>query len=125
MVEYVDHIGVIDTTHQSIDCSVVKDPCGGEKTRKNPCDRYTYATKRSIAIDTNDIPIECVIGSATRHTLRLLPLTVSSIHHDIPTMLSTMHLDKAYDVHWCDTVLGNYNDKAVIVRKNEKLKCKL
>ena len=120
MIEYAHDIGVIDTTHQSIDCSVVKAPCGGEKTRKNPFDKYKYATKRSIAIDTNGLPIGCVIGSATRHDSRLLPSTISSIHHNIRSSPSTMHLDKAYDSHWCDTVLGNYNYKAVIARRKNR-----
>ena len=81
--DHAHTLGIIDTRHQSIDCSIVKAPCGGEKTRKNPFDTYTYATKRSIAIDANGFPIGCAIGSATRHDSRFFIATISSIHHNI------------------------------------------
>ena len=120
MIDCTHHVGVIDTTHQSIDCSIIKAPCGGEKTQKNPFDKHKYATKRSIAIDTNGLPIGCAIGSSTRHDSRLLPITILSIPRYIRNLPNTMHLDKAYDSHWSNTVLGNYNYKAVIARRKNR-----
>ncbi len=65
--------------NQSIDCPIVKAPSSGEKAQKNPFDTYKYATKRSIAISGNGLPIGCAIGSTTGYDSRLLPMAILSI----------------------------------------------
>ena len=90
------------------------------KDSKNPCNTYTYATKQSIAINTNSLPIGCAISSVTRHDSRLFSSTISAIHQNIRFLPSTTHLDKTYDAQFCDIVLDNYSYKAIITRRKNR-----
>ena len=114
--------GRLKMTNQSIDCSIVKAPGGGEKTACNPFDKGKFATKRSIAVDEQGIPISCVLGSARQYDTKLLRKTIESINPKIKVNHSTMHLDKGYDSKHTETALfNNYYLPNISRKKNRKL----
>lgn len=79
LVDYTHHSGCIDISHQSIDCSIIKAPSGGEK---HVAIRFT-----SIHMQRNDLLLSirmsyligCALVSATRYDSRLSDTTISSI----------------------------------------------
>ena len=114
--------GKLKMMNQSIDCSIVKAPGGGDKTARNPFDKGKFATKRSIAVDEHGIPISCVLGSARQHDTKLFNKTIESINPSIKFRYAIMHLDKGYDSKYVETALFNHYYLPLIARKkNRKL----
>jgi transposase len=113
--------GKLDMLNQSIDCSIVKAPGGGEKTSKNVFDKQKFGTKRSIAVEGQGIPIGLVLGTAKQHDLKLLKNTLDSIFPKIRNSFSTMHLDKGYDSKYTLTALFNYGYKPMLSYRKNRL----
>jgi len=116
----------LDLSHISIDCSITKAPGGGAKTAKNPFDKGKLATKKSIAVDAQGIPIALAIGTSCQHDSRLFRPTLEAIDPFIRRIYSTIHVDKAYDSKSVEVAIFNHYYLPNIARKkNRKLPMKV
>ena len=60
----------------AVDCCITKAPCGGEKSGRSPVDRGKRGLKRSMAVDSEGIPLGAVSAPANRHDSPLLVPTL-------------------------------------------------
>jgi hypothetical protein len=97
LVAYDRAIGM-RLSDMAVDCCITKAPCGGEKAGSSPVDRGKQGTKRSMAVDTEGIPLGIVTAPANRHDSPLLAETLDTLEAlgTLPESAS-VHLDRAYD----------------------------
>lgn len=97
-LEYYDREVGLKLQTQVSDCTLVRASLGGSKTGLNPFDKHKSATKRSIIVDGNGIPLSIQLEQAQRHDSQILEKTIRSIDHNLrKPPFSTLHLDSAYD----------------------------
>ena len=79
----------------AVDGCITKAPCGGQKAGKSPVDRAKQGIKRSVAVDSEGIPLGVITAPANRHDSPLLSETLDTVG-ELPEQAS-VHLDRAYD----------------------------
>jgi transposase len=62
----------------AVDCCITKAPCGGDKAGRNPVDRGKRGIKRSVAVDSEGIPLGTITAPANRHDSPLLGETLDT-----------------------------------------------
>lgn len=69
----------------------------GKKIGKNPTDRAKIGTKRSLATDTNGIPLSCPVAGANKNDFKILRETLEPLMVVKANATRSMCLDKGYD----------------------------
>jgi len=98
-LEAYDRMIGLDLDDLAVDGSITKSPCGGEVSGRSPVDRGKQGTKRSVACDSNGIPLHLVAARANDHDSPLLEPTLLGICDMIGPLPDQprMHLDRGYD----------------------------
>jgi transposase len=63
----------------AVDCCITKAPCGGQKAGRSPVDRGKQGIKRSVAVDSDGIPLGTITAPANRHDAPLLDATLDTL----------------------------------------------
>jgi transposase len=88
----------LELSDVAVDCCITKAPCGGEKAGRNPVDRGTSGTKRSVAVDGRGIPLGTLSAPANRHDSPLLVPTLEIVRTSgLLVEGAGVHLDRGYD----------------------------
>lgn len=123
LLKLYDIVKGIAWNWQSIDCSIVKAPLGGEKTGKNPTDRGKLGTKRSILVDRRGVPLSLAIGGANTHDMKLAIPTADGIVIVRPGRKGqNLCGDKGFDFEELRLGFGRRGYRTHIPRKGEKPK---
>jgi transposase len=115
-----DRIVGLELENLTVDCCIVKAPCGGEMAGKSPVDRGKQGTKRSLLTDGTGIPLGCVSAPANRHDSPLLRPTMEKLARfglDLPERI-TVHLDAGYDSAVTRDLLDELGCRGVISMKS-------
>jgi transposase len=75
-LEAYDRLIGLEFSDVAVDCCITKAPCGGEKSGRSPVDRGKRGLKRSMAVDSEGIPLGAVSAPANRHDSPLLVPTL-------------------------------------------------
>jgi len=99
LAEY-DEVKGLEWKWQAADGAITKAPLGGAATGKNPTDRATEGTKRSLLVEGQGVPLAIVVGPAQRHDVKLLAATLDGVVVERPEVTEDepqhLSLDKAY-----------------------------
>jgi putative transposase len=97
---------------------------GGKKVGKNPTDRGTIGTKRSVLTDGGGVPIGLAVAGANRHDFKLVEGTITSIpvERPAPTLEQPqgLCLEKGYDDDEVRAVLAEFGFTAHIRGRGEE-----
>jgi transposase len=99
-IEAYDRLIGLELSDIAVDCCITKAPCGGERTGRSPVDRGNQGIKRSVAVDTDGIPLGTVVAPANRHDSPLLVETLDHVKASFAGSLpewASVHLDRGYD----------------------------
>ena len=104
----------------AVDCCITKAACGGEMAGRNPVDRGKRGIKRSVAVDSDGIPLGTITAPANRHDSPLLGETLDTLEQlsPMPEQVS-VHLDRAYDSEATRKRLADRGLDAVISEKGK------
>ena len=83
----------------AVDGCIMKAPYGDEAANKSPADHGKQSTKRSLLVEGNQIPPECVIARANYHTSPLPAPTLDKLDQfrlNLPEQI-TAHLNTDYN----------------------------
>jgi transposase len=75
-LEAYDKLIGLQLADVAVDCCITKAPCGGEMAGRRPVDRGKQGIKRSVAVDSDGIPLGVVTAPANRHDSPLLGETL-------------------------------------------------
>ena len=82
-------------SHLVVDGCITKAPRGGEVAGKSPVDRAKLGMKRSLAVDSNGIPLAVIVAPANVPDSLLLAPTLEKLSHlNMLGQNATIHLDK-------------------------------
>ena len=117
-----DKVIGLDLSDVSLDGSLHKAPCGGERTGPNPTDRGKTGWKWSVAADTNGVPIGWVSdGAHCRDSILLAPTLDDIARRGLLCDIETIWLDRGYDSAITRTRLAEHHvDDAVIAKTRTK-----
>jgi len=119
-----DQLQGIQWEWQAMDGSMTKAPLGGEATGKNPTDRATIGTQRSVLTDGAGVPLGIVVSGANTPDMKLVEKTLESIPIERPTPTAAqpqnLCLDKGYDYPKVRELVDEYGYTAHIPMKKKK-----
>jgi putative transposase len=89
---------------------------GGKQGGKNPTDRGTLGTKRSVLTDGHGLPLGVAVDGANRHDMTWVDATLQAIMIKRPESSTTqpqhLCLDKGYDYEAVRETLAAWDDTA-------------
>ena len=95
---------------------------------KNPTDRGTLGTTRSVLTDGHGLPLGIAVEGANRHDMKLVDATLEAIiiKRPEPTVTHPQHLclDKGYDYDAVRETLEAWSDTAHIRHRGEEARAK-
>jgi len=96
-----DALKGMDWEWLAMDGAMTKAPLGGKKVGKNPTDRGTSGTKRSVLTDGGGVPVGLAVEGENRNEFKMVRETIESIPiarpEPIPDTPQGRCLDKGYD----------------------------
>ncbi len=98
-LRFYDELRGIDWEWASMDGCLVKAPCGGTLTGRNPTDRAKSGTKRSIMTDGHGVPIAATVAGANVHDVKMVEETLDQVpiqKRGSPQRPKHLCLDKGY-----------------------------
>lgn len=104
----------------SVDGSITKAPCGGDKAGPSPADRRKDGLKRSTATDGAGVALGIVSAGANRHDSPLLCPTLTAATIQVGASWPedvTVHLDSGYDSGVTRALLDGLGLHGEIARK--------
>jgi hypothetical protein len=116
-LELYDRIIGLELSEVAVDCCITKAPCGGQKAGRSPVDRGKRGIKRSVAVDSEGIPLAVITAPANRHDSPLLSDTLDTAGK-LPERAS-VHLDRAYDSRVAREILQSRELIGVISKRGE------
>ncbi|HML54555.1 MAG: IS5 family transposase [Solidesulfovibrio sp.] len=108
----------------AIDSATVPSPRGGQETGPNPTGRGKSGTKRHLIVNSDGLPLVCLLSGAHRHDLKMLVPAVEAL----PALGGApgrprkrphkMHADKGYDYPECRCFLRSRGIVPRIARRS-------
>jgi len=121
-----DALKGIDWEWLAMDGAMTKAPLGGKKVGKNPTDRGTLGTKRSLLTEGGGVPIGLAVAGANRNDFKMARATITSIPitrlEPTPEQPQGMCLDKGYDYAEVRDLLAEFGFTAHIRARGEEAK---
>ena len=105
----------IKSKYYATDTSFIKNIFGIDLLGKNPTDRGRKATKISVVVDNNGIPLSLCMFPANRNDCTLLEETLKC--NVIKNKKKYLYADKGYDSKKCRLIATNYGYKEGISKR--------
>jgi putative transposase len=113
---------------QAMDGAMTKAPLGGKQVGKNPTDRGTLGTKRSVLTDGQGLPLGVAVDGANRHEMKVVDATLEAImiKRPAPSATQPQHpcLAKGYDYEAVRETLAAWNSTAHLRRRGDEAQAK-
>jgi putative transposase len=108
----------------AMDGAMTTAPLGGQKVGKNPTDRGTRGTKRSVRTEGGGVPIGLAVEGANRHDCNMARETIASIPiprpKPTPERPQGMCLDQGYDSDEVRDLLAEFGCTAHMRARGEE-----